>query len=180
MPTMNDLLLLQGRVAGLMERIDHAEDDAERVELQAEINSLLDGLPEAEADKLDAYRAVYLRLSSLGEEARAESRRLAERARMLSGHADSIRDRAQRLLVGRRDRMGDDYRLQTPTATYRLQRAGKPRVVGPDDLACWVKQGWFRIKEEPDRTTAGEALAGMEPEEWPEGFALETTETIRW
>lgn len=180
MPTTYQITEAQSRLSYLTETLLQAEDDAERDAIQQEIDALLDGLGDAEEEKLDSLRAVALRLDTLEREARDEARRLGERARAFAGQVERIKGMASLILDGRRRRMGDRYKVATAQASYRLQLS-PPSVQGPEDPWAWLRLGWAQEQPpKPDKTAAKKALQAMAPEEWPAGWTLEQSESIRW
>ena len=177
MPSTYSLTRLQHEAAALSEAAMLAEDDEEREAVLSELDALLDKMGDSVPDKLDSIRAVNLRLSSLSKEARAESQRLAARAKSLANHADRVKGLARTLLEGNRALYGE-AKVRTSTANYRLQRAGRPRVVAPSDEA-WTAMGWVvHPPARPDKTAALKALQAMET--LPDGWSLEHTESVRW
>ena len=178
MPSTYEIIEAQAHLQAMVEALLYAEDDAERDAIQAEIDTWLEALGDAEPEKLDALRHVHRRLSTLEEEARAEARRLGERARSIASQAERVKGLAAVILDGRR-RRGAEAKVTTATATYRLQ-LGPASVVGPEDVARWQDEGWARIKIEPDKRAALAALKGAQPEQWPDGWSLEQSESVRW
>ena len=133
MPSTHEIIEAQAHLQAMVEALLYAEGDAERDAIQAEIDTWLEALGDAEPEKLDALRHVHRRLSTLEEEARAEARRLGERARSIASQAERVKGLTAVILDGRR-RRGAEAKVTTATATYRLQ-LGPASVVGPEDVA---------------------------------------------
>ena len=177
MPSVYDISRLQAEALYLLESVFEAEDQQERESILAEVDALIESAAAELPDKLDALRAVTVRLSSMETEARAEAKRMTERARVFAGQVKRVRGMATDLLVGQRNVDGEG-KVKTSRASYWL--ATSKRVVGPEDVTAWVAEGWYRADPKADRKEAANALAEIAEGNWPEGFGIEVSESVRW
>ena len=169
---------LAHRAVYLVEAGMIAEDEAELEAINAEMLALLDDFDAEAPGKLDALRAVHLRLKTLEKEARDESKRIADRARAFASQAERVKGLAETLLAARRGVYGDDYKVRTATASYSLRKSA-PALVGPEDASQWPEH-WQRVEVKPDKRTALAAMKKINPEQWPDGFSLEQRESVSW
>ena len=171
MPTTHDLLRAAYEAEHLADRLAECED-AERDAIEAELGALLGTLADEAPAKLDALRAVALRLDAAANLHKEEAARHAARRKARESGAARCRALAEELVRA----IGP---TRTADAYYRLA-AGPPAVVGPEGLDAWVEQGWIHVSETPDRAAAKVSLSSMDPAEWPAGFALASKESLRW
>ena len=169
--TTHDLLRAAYEAEHLADRLAECED-AERDAIEAELGVLLSTLADEAPAKLDALRAVALRLDAAANLHKEEAARHAARRKARESGAARCRALAEELVRA----VGP---TRTTDAYYRLQ-AGPPAVVGPEDIGPWAAEGWIRVSEEPDRSAAHKSLSSMDPAEWPAGFSLASGESLRW
>ena len=170
-----DLLQIAHRLQTIMDEAAHSEDTAEILELDAEAERLLDTLADEVPQKLEALRAVALRLDSEAEMLRKEEKALASRRRAAQRAIARIKLMAAAQLVEMRER-GEDPKVKTQAHSFWL--ASSTAIVGPENISAWQEQGWVHHKIEPDKTAAKKALTNGTAA--PEGFLLEKREGIRW
>ena len=162
------------RIAHIMDQAGATEAEGELYRLDGEALALFDGLAESAEEMLDKLRHVALRLESEARMLRDEEVRLAKRRKALLGGVERVRDYGAGILQGRRS-VGLDSKVKTASGTYYLQTS--TRLVGPGHISPWREQGWVRMKEEPDKPAAREALAeGLQVDGWK----MVEEEGIRW
>jgi len=168
----------QSRYLHTLDAIDCCEDDDLRAGLVADAEAILEGLAEDEPAKLDLYRWIHVRLMGEAATCRAEEKRLADVRRKREAWADRLKARAFALLEGIEARSGAAT-LKTATASYRLQM-GPKRIEGPAGVDAWAAQGWIRVTESPDKAAAKDGLTSLDAGDWPDGFAIVRSRSVRW
>ena len=149
--------------------------DPETLEaLDTEAIEILDGLGTAPEEKLEALRAVSLRLEAEEKLIAGEIKSLT-RSRIAAARAvERVRCYARDILIARRE-AGCEPKIKTPSHSFWLQKTTS--IAGPEHVSAWHEMGWTRTKEEPDRAAATKALkSGVEAED----FRIVTKESIRW
>ena len=149
--------------------------DPETLEaLDTEAIEILDGLGTAPEEKLEALRAVSLRLQAEEKLIAGEIQSLTRSRRSAVRAVERVRCYARDILIARRA-AGCEPKIKTPTHSFRLQKSTS--LEGPSHVSAWHEMGWTRTKEEPDKVAATNALkAGVEAD----GFRLAVKESIRW
>ena len=149
------------------------EDEAARDALLDEASALLDSLAVDVPAKLDALRAVAVRLDAEAALLRAEEQRLAARRKTADRGVERVREAAAELLRAHREAQGPGV-LRTTAGSYWL--APSTRLEGPDNVEMWPRE-WRKLTVSADKAAAKAALeAGREVD----GFALVTSESVRW
>jgi len=171
--TSMDLIEKAHRLGFIMDLAADIDDEAELAKLDDEATELLETLAAETPDKLDALRAVFLRIEAETKLIRQEEKTLAAKRRAREGALDRIRSLTLGILQGRRE-SGLDPKVRTETNTFWLQTSAA--LVGPEDPALWPHR-WQRVKVEPDRKAASEALKAGEA---VDGFRLDEREGVRW
>jgi len=171
--TSFDLIQKSHRLGLIMDLASESDDPAVLEGLDAEAIEILDTLAEHVPDKLDALRAVLLRLESETTLLRDEEKLLASKRHARERAVGRVREYILGLLQGLRD-AGQEPKVRTSTNSFWLQTSSK--LVGPEDPLLWPRR-WQRHTVTPDRKTASEALKAGETED---GFRLEDTEGPRF
>ena len=171
--TSFDLIQKAHRLGLIMDIASEEDDPGALAELDAEAVDILETLAEETPDKLDALRAVYLRLDAEATLLRDEEKLLANKRRARESGRDRVKAFMLALLQGSRD-AGQGSRVSTPTNTFWLQSS--IRLVGPDDPTLWPRI-WQRQTVTPDKKAASAALKGGHVED---GFRLEETDGVRF
>ena len=171
--TSVDLIEKAHRLGFIMDSSMEIEDEAELAKLDQEANDILERLSEEIPDKLDALRAVWLRLDSEVKLIRQEKQLLAAKQRARERGMRRVKDFTAGLLLARRE-AGQEPKLKTPTNSFWLSTSTS--VSGPEDAALWPHR-WQRLKVEPDRNAA---LAALRDGEEVDGFLLQEKESASW
>ena len=171
--TSTEITAAHLRIAGIMGEGTEATGE-QLAALDREALDLLEGLGEAAEEKLEALRAVCVRLETEAKMLQMEERLLSARRRSCSRGIERIRAYACGIITARHE-AGLGTKVKTPSHTFWITR--RQTLHGPEHVSAWREAGWIRTKEEPDKKAAKEALkAGAEAQ----GFALVETESISW
>lgn len=157
MPTSRDLtataLSNAARLAAAVDRLlddDTPEEDwGDDAEYASALAAIIEHEPDVAA-KLDAIRAVRLRLDAECAAIRDEELNLAERRRALDRSADRLGETG-RLLLAALPPDRDGRQKTRGTHSHWLQASES--IQGPDDPAAWP-ESCRRVRYEPDRAAA--------------------------
>ena len=171
--TSFDLIQKAHRLGLIMDLACDGADPATMEELDAEASEILETLASNVPDKMDALRAVLLRLQSEADLMREEEKLLAAKRRARQNAADRVKAFMLSLLQGMRD-AGEGHTVKTSTNTFWLQSSQK--LEGPEDPHLWPMK-FQRTTVSPDRKAATKALKGGDV---IDGFRLVSTEGVRF
>jgi len=137
---------------------------------EAAITELLDALADAIPDKLHRLHLVASRAKSDASMLREQKKQIDSAIKRAERTAARVSSFALEIVA----RSGG--KVATPLGNYSTRTT--TRIAGPADAAEWVAQGWFRVEEKPDKSTAKDFL--LSGGKAPPGFSIERHESIRW
>jgi len=175
--TTPQIIAAAQRIPWLMEIAADEEIEEEARNLaDEELGHMLEALAEGSEDKLDALRAVTLRMLSEAAMLAAEASRLTRKARAAKNGAERCKALAASLLQTRRD-AGMGAKVKTGQASYSLRTSVSVDVAAGCDVGK-LPDGCFRPGEpKADKTAIKKRLQAGET---IEGCALIEKESISW
>lgn len=171
--TSMDIIEKAHRLGFIMDSAGETDDTDTLDQLDKEAMTILQELAEEIPSKLDALRAVWLRLDAEVGLIRQEEKMLASKRRARERGMLRVREFSTSILQGMRD-MGEEPKLKTTTNTFWLSQSTS--IEGPSDASLWPHR-WQRVKIDPDKKSALKALKGGEE---VDGFHLVEKEGVSW
>jgi hypothetical protein len=175
--TTPQIIAAAQRIPWLMEiAADEEIEDEARNLADEELGILLEALADGSEDKLDALRAVSVRMATEAAMLAAESKRLTRKARAAKSGVERCKALAASLLQTRRA-AGMGAKVKTPSASYWLKESVSVDVAAACDVGS-LPDGCFRLGEpKADKTAIKKRLQAGDT---IEGCALIEKESISW